>query len=238
MSFVTKQQCLKQPDTHFVISGYQDVASKEAVGSCLCPIGKKFDYENTQTCMTPSIEPSIAERWPLPLNNYSLETECRPGFEAVSVDDVNACVATTCPSGESLVTVNGIPRCVARGSKNDITYGYLKTTPCSRISAPLEIADQEEIRKRKYGGYYTFFPGKCQNPPSPMPIQNSTPEIWPIKYKDTKPTPAVMSAASEAPKATSFTSNWSDDQTIVVFVGAVGFLILLWLIVLMKWMRS
>lgn len=241
MSFVTKKQCLKQPDTHFVISGYQDVATKEALGRCLCPIGKQFDYTNTKQCITPSIEPQIVERWPLPLNNYSLEPECRQGFESVSVNGVNACAAMTCPSDESLVRVNGIPRCVANGSKNDITYGYLQTTPCMRISAPVDLVDSEEIRMRNYGGYYTFFPDKCPNAPKPLPmIGDTTPEIWPCPFKELPqpeldlPNKIVSSSEEESPRRA---FEWTTDRQVVIIVSAVGFLILLWLFVLLQWLR-
>jgi hypothetical protein len=226
MSFVTKQQCLKQPDTHFVISGFTDSTNK-ALGRCLCPIGKQFDYENSKTCVTPSREPKLVEYWPLPLNNYSLEKSCRNGYESVSVDGIKACLGTKCPSNETLTRVNGIPRCVADGNKNDITYGYLQTNPCSRISSPIDLLDQDTIFLRKNGGYLTYFPEKCPNAPGVLPPTGDEYSISPIRYAN------VPSTITEPEPKKRF--EWTEDERLWVVLSAVGFLILLWLVVLFQW---
>ncbi len=233
MSFVTKQQCLRQPDTHFVISGYQDSASKDALGRCLCPIGMQFDYDSKR-CIVPAREPEIVQKWPLPLNNYSLEESCRFGFEPKTVDGVNVCVATRCPAGETLTSVRGVPRCIADGSYNDITYGYLQTKPCSRVSAPLDLLNADELMMRQQGGYLTYFPDKCPNAPKPLPQVGETPEIWPIKHPEK--IPVLMDAMG--PSEESWWAKLSQDQRVLLITGSVGVLILIWLIVLLQWLKK
>lgn len=242
MGLITKKQCLKNSDTQFVISGFTN-GYGDALGYCLCPFGSNFDYDYTKSCVS-SKETIITNQWPVPIANYSLETTCRTDYEEHIVDGLTTCLSTKCPSGEELIRVNSLPRCkdndtsLSAHLRQDMTYGYLRTNPCKRISAPSEDYDANEIWMRKNDGYLTYFPDKCPlaDQPGILPKSVDVYNVEPIKYE----TPSVDNSTVIDTKITvkdrdndgPLTMN---EKTLIVMV-AVVFLILMWIFIIIKWL--
>ncbi len=231
MTLITRSECLKQPDTHFVPSGFTQPVSNKAYGYCLCPVGKEFDYDKTKKCFTPKFE-STRGSWPVPINNFEADPECKSGFDEVVVDGQPVCIAKSCPNGRSPTIVNGIPTCI---DKSSIVYGYLLTNPCNRITSPtVTLPSVDEVETE------TYFTKRCplarRQPPISDEIVNSYKINSPLVPNSPTPKPITQDKTPKlTPQQLAKLENARIQRERIISAIGIVILLLLWFAVIYMW---
>lgn len=240
MSLITRSDCLKQPDTHFVISGYTQPITGKALGYCLCPIGKEFDYDGTKSCVVASVEPDVRAQWPVPITNFETDASCKNGYDKVILNGQSVCVSSTCPNGSKPINMNGVSTCVDTLDSSSVVYGYLLTDPCNRITAPVipaqsTIMDDEQKQ--------TFFADRCPIDRRPKPIPDELLNPYQIKSPYDNTAVEVQKIDEQTPainqtKPVINTKVQDSRQKILVSTIGICILILLWIATIYMWLTK